>query len=200
VPPAPGQSGKGAATRERILAAAADLIHERGMNAVSLGDVLRASGTGKGQLYQHFGSREELVNRVLERNAEFVAEHAPPIETWADLRAWMVGYAERQRDAGYLRGCPIGTVGYALQPQQDVPRETVRRTFDGMRDAIASFLRAELRAARLAPGADPRRLADFAIAAVQGALILGLVERDPRPVENVIEEAYAHVAGHVVPE
>jgi TetR/AcrR family transcriptional regulator, transcriptional repressor for nem operon len=189
-------TGKGARTRERILDTAAVLFHQRGINATSLGDVLRASNTGKGQFYQHFAGRDELVNRVLERNGQVVRSATTPIETWHDLRSWMEGYARRQQESGYLLGCPIGTAAYALQPQQEAPRRTIEGIFDGMRDQLSAFFRREHRAGRLAREARPRALADFAIAAVQGALILGLVERGRRPVRAVIDEAYAHLASY----
>lgn len=191
-------AGKGFRTRERILTTAAELFHQRGVNATSLGDVLRASGTGKGQFYDHFEGRDELVNEVLARQAAFV-ESWPAIESWADLRAWMDGYAQRQRDSGYLVGCPIGTAAYALQPDQDHPRETLRQSFEGMRRLLAAFFRREQRAGRLRRDASPRQLADFAIAAVQGALILGLLERRGQPVRRVIDQAYLHLSSHAVP-
>jgi AcrR family transcriptional regulator len=193
--PAPTPTAKGMRTRERILQTAADLFHQRGVNATTVGDVLRASGTGKGQFYQHFPSREALVNEVLERHRAFLAA-APPIERWEDLRGWLHHYLELQRSFGYLRGCPVGTAAYALQPDQDQARSTLRRIFDQMRQAIAAFLRTEQEAGRLRADADPRRLADFTVAGVQGAMLLGLLERGPRPARGVVEETYAHLLSH----
>jgi TetR/AcrR family transcriptional repressor of nem operon len=192
--------GKGAHTRERILETAASLFHERGINATSLGDVLRAAGVGKGQFYQHFAGREDLVNRVLDRHRELYGQASEPIESWAELRAWMLGYAQRQREAGYLRGCPIGTAGYALQPEQDVPRETIGAIFEQMREQIARFFRTERRAGRLASDANPGALANLTIAAVQGAMILGLVERNPRPVRGVIDQAFDYLTSFAIKE
>jgi len=62
-----------------------------------------------------------------------------------------------------------------------------------MRRTLAAFLRREQVAGRLEAGADPRRLADFAVAAVQGAMLLGLLERGPSPARGVVEEAFAHL-------
>jgi TetR/AcrR family transcriptional regulator, transcriptional repressor for nem operon len=192
----PDRTGKGAATRERILATAATLFHQRGINATSLGEVLRASGAGKGQFYQHFSSRDDLVESVLERHASFFRS-APEIASWDELRDWMDGYVGRQAEAHYLVGCPVGTAAYALQADQDRPRETIGTIFGGMRDTLAAFFRSERRAGRLAPDADPRRLAEFTIAAVQGAMILGLVERGPSAARRVVDEAYAHLTSHI---
>jgi TetR/AcrR family transcriptional repressor of nem operon len=189
------RTAKGERTRERILQTAVDLFHERGINATTLGDVLRVSGTGKGQFYQHFPSREALIDEVLERHRAFLAA-AAPIASWDDLRGWLHHYLELQRSFGYRRGCPVGTAAYALQPDQDLPRSTLKQIFDHMRQALAAFFGAEQRAGRLRAGAEPRRLADFTVAAVQGAMLLGLLERGPRPARGVVEETYAHLVSY----
>jgi AcrR family transcriptional regulator len=46
-----------AATRDRIVLAAADLMYAKGVNATTLDDVRAATGTSKSQLYRHFPTR-----------------------------------------------------------------------------------------------------------------------------------------------
>jgi TetR/AcrR family transcriptional repressor of nem operon len=186
---------KGARTRRRILETAADLFHRQGINATSLGEVLCAAGAGKGQFYQHFTSREELVEEVLEGHRAFLAG-AAPIRSWEDLHAWMHQYLELQASFGFQRGCPVGTAAYALQPDQRQPRVTLKAIFDRMRDDLAAFLDRERQAGRLTDDTDPRRLAHFTVAAVQGAMLLGLLDRGPDPARAAIQEAFAHLASH----
>jgi AcrR family transcriptional regulator len=52
--------------RERILCAAARLIEERGIEAVSMDDVACAAGVGKGTLYRRFGDRSALLHALIE--------------------------------------------------------------------------------------------------------------------------------------
>lgn len=52
--------------RERILCAAARLIEERGIDAVSMDDVACAAGVGKGTLYRRFGDRSALLHALIE--------------------------------------------------------------------------------------------------------------------------------------
>jgi TetR/AcrR family transcriptional repressor of nem operon len=184
---------KGERTRQRILATAGDLIHARGLNAASLGDVLRASRVGKGQLYQHFTGRDDLVRQVLQGHRAYLARIRTPIASWADLRRWMDQHLASQRAFAFARGCPVGTAAYALQPDQTAVRAELQRIFDEMRQPIAAFLRQEQRAGRLAPRANPSRLADFAVACVQGGLLLGVLERRARPVKRAIDEGFAHL-------
>src|SRR5260370_38364118 len=54
------RTGRGRASRERIVERAAELIAERGVAGTSLDDVLAAAGAGKSQLYHYFSGRDGL--------------------------------------------------------------------------------------------------------------------------------------------
>src|SRR6201988_765959 len=56
---------KGRATRERIVATAAQLMHDHGVAGTSLGDVQEAAGVGVSQVYHYFGDKDSLVRAVV---------------------------------------------------------------------------------------------------------------------------------------
>ena len=58
---APHERADAARNRQRILAAAADLVAERGIERVSMDDVARAACVGTGTLYRRFGDRAGLA-------------------------------------------------------------------------------------------------------------------------------------------
>lgn len=57
------------ATRERILAAAIELIAERGFAATSIDQLCQRAGVVRTAIYWHFGAKEGLVVPVIERVA-----------------------------------------------------------------------------------------------------------------------------------
>src|SRR5262249_56267710 len=61
--PMPGEpkTGRGRASRERIVERAAGRFAERGIAATSPDQVLAAAGAGKGQFYHYFHGRDELA-------------------------------------------------------------------------------------------------------------------------------------------
>ncbi|MGF1626189.1 MAG: TetR/AcrR family transcriptional regulator [Alphaproteobacteria bacterium] len=63
-------SAKGAATREKIVAAAQGLILDRGYAGMTLDDVLGETGLTKGAFFHHFKGKAELARAVVERFAE----------------------------------------------------------------------------------------------------------------------------------
>jgi AcrR family transcriptional regulator len=63
---APHERADAARNRQRILAAAADLVAERGIERVSMDDVARAACVGTGTLYRRFGDRAGLALALLD--------------------------------------------------------------------------------------------------------------------------------------
>src|SRR5215475_15614712 len=59
------KTGRGRASRERIVQRAAELFAERGIAGTSLDEVLAAAGAGKGQFYHYFRGRDELAAAVV---------------------------------------------------------------------------------------------------------------------------------------
>jgi TetR/AcrR family transcriptional repressor of nem operon len=59
-------TARGAATRARIVEAAAGLVHLRGAGATSLEDIMAASAVSKSQLYHYFADKDALMRAVIE--------------------------------------------------------------------------------------------------------------------------------------
>jgi AcrR family transcriptional regulator len=104
-------------SRRNILAAALRLFAERGFADTSMADVARAAGVSKGLAYNYFGSKEEILEAIVERRlAEQLAEDerlagaASPAERLSGLidgalaRATAEPEAERLLMAVMLRG------------------------------------------------------------------------------------------------
>ncbi len=70
---------------ESILAAAEELLIERGFDGLSIEDVATRAGVAKTTLYRRWHSKEELVLHVLAASAEADAVVTPTGDTRADL-------------------------------------------------------------------------------------------------------------------
>lgn len=194
------RSEKGEKTRMRILRAAADLFHARGVAATSPDQVIEASETGKGQFYHYFRSKEGLVHAVLQNYLEEMRAGANPayfeIKSWKDVERWFSAHLELQKRFGMARGCPFGTIGNGVTDKDELVRQDLNLIFDAMKASLAGFFIHEKALGRLAKDADPDHLADFCIAAVQGAMLMGKIKRSSRTVETTIRAALAHLKRH----
>ena len=195
-------SAKGAETKYRIVRAAAELFHKQGLHATSPEDIIEASGTGKGQFYHYFKNKEGLVHEVLAWHlSQIHAGDAPinyDIETWRDLEAWFTAHIELQKTFGMTRACPFGTAANEITENDEPIRQDLKLIFDVIRGNLVQFFLREKARGRLVPTVDEQRLASFCIAAVQGAMLLGKVNRDDLCAQAIVHEALAHVQHYVV--
>lgn len=195
------RTAKGAETRLRIIRAAADLFHKQGVAATSPDQVIAASGTGKSQFYHYFGSKEGLVHEVLQtwleavRGATYPAD--PPVDSWRDLEQWFRAHVKWQKRFQMTRGSPLGTIGNEVTADDELVRQDLTLIFEVMRNKLAAFFIREKAAGRLEPGAREHELADFCLATVEGAMLMGRISRSSAVVEAAIDEALIHLRSYI---
>jgi AcrR family transcriptional regulator len=178
-----GRRMRGAATRERLLAAARRLFGERGYEATSIESVLEASGVARGALYHHFPSKAELFDAVLadvlieiaERSAAAAAGTTDPLE---GLRAGSHAWLELALDPAIQRIAlrdPTTAVGWARWREQDQ-----QHSLGGLR-ATLSRLAEE---GRVPPG-QVELLAHVLLAALnEAALFVAFAEDQPAAADT----------------
>jgi AcrR family transcriptional regulator len=85
-----------ARNRARVLCTAERLFAERGVSCVSMDEVAREAGVGKGTLFRRFGSRAALARAVLsEREAGFqeaIIRGEPPLGPGAPARERLIAF------------------------------------------------------------------------------------------------------------
>jgi TetR/AcrR family transcriptional regulator, transcriptional repressor for nem operon len=196
------RSSRGAETRSRMIRAGGDLFHKQGVRATSPDQVIEASGTGKGQFYHYFKSKEGLVHEVLRGHLEAISSGSAPfnyeIKSWRDLEQWFLAQIELQKNFGMTRGCPFGTIGNEVTENDELIRQDLNLIFEVVKNKLAAFFIQERAKGRLSKNANATRLADFCIATMQGAMLMGKIKRSSQPVATSVHEALAHLRRYVV--
>jgi len=191
---------RGAETRARIIRTAADLFHKQGARATSPDEIIEASRTGKGQFYYYFGSKEGLVHEVLQTYLEEIKTNSSPvnyeINSWRDLEKWFTAQIDSQKKYEMTRGCPFGTLGNEVTDGDELIRQDLSLIFEVIKNKLAAFFVKEKATGRLAKRADPEHLADFCIAAIQGAMLMGKIKRSSQTVEATVQQTLQHLKAH----
>jgi AcrR family transcriptional regulator len=102
-----GRAARGEATRERVLEAARDVLLERGYAQTSTRAVAERAGVGLSLVHYHFGSKQQLLVEVLERENELLlgrqrdlyATPGPLAEKWHAACAFL----DEDVRSGYVR-------------------------------------------------------------------------------------------------
>jgi TetR/AcrR family transcriptional regulator, transcriptional repressor for nem operon len=187
-----GLTRKGVQTRQRIVAAAADLILQQGVAGTTLDEVRAEAGVSSSQIYHYFADKEALVRAVVDYRAQTVVGeiHDPmlaAIEGIDGLRAWRDKIVSIQEDAGCKGGCPLGSLGSELAELDHVARHDVAAGCSRWEAAIRACLQGMRDRGQLVPAADPGQLATAMLAALQGGLLLAQIERSVRPLAAALD-------------
>nr|WP_227309969.1 TetR/AcrR family transcriptional regulator [Acidisoma cellulosilyticum] len=192
-------TARGLATRQRIVAAAADLIYAASAERVSLDEIMEASGTSKSQLYHYFSDKDALVravidiqtDRILQANSKFLG----PLDSFEGLRAWRDALIQANR-LGVSGGCPIGSLASELSSQSEDARRTLDQSFLSWTAVIESGLSRMKARGHLRPSADTKTIALAVLAAIQGGILLSKTASNSQPLEVAFDMALAHIAQH----
>ena len=111
-----------ARNRARILAAATELVAERGIERVSMDDVARAASVGTGTVYRRFGDRAGLALALLDENERIfqdaILSGPPPLGPGAPAAVRLRAFGERYLDV-VERYAPL--ILAAAPPGRDMP-------------------------------------------------------------------------------
>ncbi|HEY4459500.1 MAG TPA: TetR/AcrR family transcriptional regulator [Pseudonocardiaceae bacterium] len=188
---------KGQATRDRIVAAAAQLMFTQGVAGTSTDDVQTAAGVNTSQIYHYFGDKRNLVRAVIAFQTQAILDAQQPLLSKLDsmtaLHAWRDVLVELQRARQCSGGCPIGSLASELAERDPQARVELAEGFRRWEEAIRDGLRAMHRRGDLRPDADPDQLALATLAAVQGGLLLNQTRRDTLALEAALDTVLAHI-------
>ncbi len=182
---------KGEETRERILAAATELIHLRGFKETGLADILAASGVPKGSFYFYFRSKEDLGRELLARYREqarvrLERDAFPPTgEVIPQVVEFFRAMARGQAEGGCKAGCLLGNLAAEMTDIHEDLRREVVRCFDDLREAFTDALERGQNTGELARDFVPAAAADFLMSVMEGAILLAKARREPAAFDGV---------------
>ena len=189
---------KGRATRDRIVAAAADLIFEQGVAGTSLQDVQQAARVSGSQMYHYFGDKASLIHAVIAQQGETLLGKQQPwlsrIDSLQGIRAWRDFVVSTMRRRECRGGCQIGSLASELSDLDPAARSDLAATFQRWISAIRDGLQAMQDRGELRADADVPQLARALMAAAEGGLLLAKTLRDVAPLEAVLDTVIDHIA------
>lgn len=195
-------TARGAATRDRIVQAAADLMYVRGVNATTLDDVIAASGVSKSQLYWHFPGKEELIHAVIALRGQQVLERENQrlrrLHSYRGLIRWRNALIQANSLQNGAYGCALGSMANELADQDEQAVVSLAGLFGSWEELLATGLRRMQAEGALSPDADAGQLATGLMAALQGGYLLARTAHNCRPMEIALDLALDHVRSYLV--
>jgi AcrR family transcriptional regulator len=156
-------SAKGLETRERIVDVAVRFIARNGARGTSLNDIAAEAGVSQAGLLYHFGSKEALLNAVLDRHLAFTEEWLwgtgpdPGLEILSIIARHMASWPSQPHDDRVYSLLGMNTVVLAENVSEDTDLHP--RLVEGYRttiDRVAATLRSAQRRGEMRKDLDAR--------------------------------------------
>lgn len=170
-------------TKARMVGSAAVLLGEHGVSGTGFRDVVEHSQTPRGSIGHHFpGGKKQLLVEAVEvagGRAADLMRTASDVGPSAALASIVAHFRERLVASDYRAVCPVGAVAMEAWQEEELREATA---------AIFGEWRSIMRTQMVEKGADPQHaadVADLAIAAVEGALLMCRIDRDVAPLDHV---------------
>lgn len=181
--------GRPSDARQRLIAAAGNVIYANSYEAVSVDELCAAAGVNKSSFYHFFSSKQNLVLVALESQWQWFeqmvlrpsfSDHLPPQEQivrFFDL-TFQQQQAQKQSN-GHMRGCPIGNLTLEMSTQDELIRVRIEQFF---RQWLSYFERmlGEAKEQEIVPATlDTAVTAQALLAYFEGVLLLAKGRNDP---------------------
>lgn len=193
------RTGRGRASRERIVERAAELFAEHGVARTSLDEVLAAAGAGKSQLYHYFHGRDELVAAAVGLRCQQVlaglTQVMDAVTTLAELEQTLAGFVADFERMG-MPGCPIGSLAAEVAEHNEAARRETAAAFAAWQQLLTDALERIRDRGELSQDASPAALAAALLASLEGGMVLSQAQKDPAPLRTALAAGLAGVRAH----
>lgn len=169
--------------RERIITTASRLFYTQGYQATGINQVIEEAQVAKSSLYQHFTSKEVLLNAYLSEHRQgwrarlkaFTADMAPGKEKLLGLFAYRAFVAEENN----YKGCTFCRISYELPNLDEVSATIIRehKTF------VKEFIATQLQVMKI-PEDEMGDLTDMLFNLSEGAVLMATVFGNPAPLQS----------------
>jgi TetR/AcrR family transcriptional regulator, transcriptional repressor for nem operon len=100
--------------RARLVAAAAQLLHQQGIERTTLADIAKAADVPAGNVYYYFKTKDEVIAAVVDAHAQQIAATLGAIDARyrtprSRLKALVREFAARDEEVAEF-GCPFGSL------------------------------------------------------------------------------------------
>lgn len=172
---------------EEIVGKAVVLLKERGIDGLSVADLMEAAGLTHGGFYRHFASKEALVAEATRAAFDEIVSRLDTDTEAKCAREAVAEYVDRYLSLSHVErpaiGCPIAAYGTDVGRQSDVVRSAFADGLEGLCRRIAACLHAHHR--------DAQACARQLVMTMAGAVVTARAAGDQTLAKSILIDARA---------
>ncbi len=185
--------------REAILEAGRTVMFRKGYVGSGVRDIVAEASVPQGSFTNHFRSKEVFAKEVLDRYFASLKEAVDQslgdklISPRQRINRYLDIIIGRLAEDGFQRGCLIGDLSLEAAPQSELLRERLREIFSEWSAPFADCIAEGQASGEISDAFEPSDLAEFVIAAWEGAILRMKVSRDAEPLERFRRIVFATI-------
>jgi TetR/AcrR family transcriptional regulator, transcriptional repressor for nem operon len=167
-----------AGKRERLVAAARQVLHEQGVERTTLADIAVAADVPVGNVYYYFKTKDQLVEAAIKAHGDDLRATLSVLDQHRTPQGRLKGLIQAltdQRELAAKYGCPFGTLACELDKRAD-GLDLATAEVMGI---LVDWAERQFRSMGLGDQADAHDLAIALVASYQGISLLTNTFRDP---------------------
>lgn len=177
-------------SRERLLAAGAELFGRKGFNGCGIAEVLQAADVPRGSFYHHFASKEEFGVAVIERARDEHLDEVKPLlsdRRMSPLRRLRTMFEQTRQECaamGPTVECLIPKLALETASLSEPVHAAVKCAYQQWSALLAQVIREGQAAGEIDKKHDADRLANVLVMLWEGAAIRMQIERSIAPLDD----------------
>ncbi|WP_207393465.1 TetR/AcrR family transcriptional regulator [Duganella aceris] len=187
--------------RDKILSEGLKVVQQYGFGGASVRDIIRAANVPQGSFSNHFESKEAFGVEILDLyfagtravlDDTLCNDNLPPL---ARLHAYLDANKNRLDRDGMENGCLLGNLGGEAVDHSESIRLRLADIFAEVRQALVYCLNEAIRLGDVPGSMNSEDVAEFIVGGLQGAILMGKVQRSPVPVERFEQILFSMILG-----
>ena len=179
---------KGQETKQEIVRKAAPLFNQKGYAGTSLSDLMDATGLQKGGIYRHFSGKEELATEAFDYSWQKAVtgrlEGVENLPNSVDRLKKMVDNFVDMRAGLVPGGCPLMNTAIEADDGNTVLRNRARKALQSWITRLSRIAAAGIHKHEIYSRIEPRKLSEWIIGSLEGALLISRLQKDGEPLHN----------------
>jgi TetR/AcrR family transcriptional regulator, transcriptional repressor for nem operon len=180
--------------RDRLIAAAVQLLHQRGIERTTLADIAHLADVPAGNVYYYFKTKDDVIAAVVAAHSEQISSTLASIDShYPSPKGRLKALVRELAGKGEIvarYGCPLGSLCSELDKRLDASNFAVA----GLMLLIIDW--AEVQFRELGHGAEARDLAVDLLAVYEGSALLANTMRDPKVLSGAASRLGRWIDAH----
>lgn len=166
---------KGEQTKRFIIESAAPIFNKKGIAGTSMNDIMQATKLAKGSLYNHFESKEVLVNAAVDHNIDALKEMIyKSLARYKSNYEKLTAYVDTFRtpvNTHFDGGCPMMNFGSESDDTNPVVKHKVNQCVNYIQKIISELIQKGIREKEFQPAWNHQEFATIAFAMIEGGIM-----------------------------